>query len=267
VEATGGASGPSTLDGVTVTDRGLLEAADDTTLDLQNTTVNALGGKVAAAAGSTILLDNATINHGTLTTAAGGGIETVAGSDSTLNAARISNGSTVTAVVGSTLTLTGTTTNNGTIAADGGSVTAGNLSGRGQIEIFSGATVTLGGSASNSVTFEDNSGSTLPSWFVLHDAQRFTGTVAGLGAADSIDLADFLSQDTSITRVTGTGAAGTTTNVTLTDHDPSNPSLLTLTLHLMNQFANQFGASASDYSLKSDSTPSHGTLFELASHG
>ena len=173
----------------------------------------------------------------------------------------------MTEVNGSALMLTGTTTNNGTVAADGGSVAAGKLSGTDQIEIFSGATVTLGGSATNSVTFEDNSGSTLPSWFVLHDAQGFTGTVAGLGAADSIDLADFLSQDTAITRVTGTGAAGTTTNVTLADHDPSNPSPLTLTLHLMNQFANQFGASASDYSLKSDSTPSHGTLFELASHG
>jgi hypothetical protein len=127
LEATGGASSPSTLEGVTVTDKGTLEATDSTTLTLQGTTVNASGGVVEAVdAGvggttgtpppSAILLDNATINDGTLTTLVGGIIETVAGSTGTLNGVTISNSSAVTVVDGSTLTLKGIITNDGTVA-------------------------------------------------------------------------------------------------------------------------------------------------------
>ncbi len=158
----------------------------------------------------------------------------------------------------------------GVLAADGGNVSLfGVLSGSGGVEIFSGSSVTLGSSATDGVTFENNAsaGSSSLSSLILKDAQGFSGTVAGLASPDSIDLANFLSPDTSITKITGTGAAGTTTNITLTDADPSNPAKLSVTLHLMNQLANQFGTSASDYSLASDHTASNGTLFQLAAHG
>ncbi len=90
----------------------------------------------------------------------------------------------------------------------------------------------------------------------LDAAQSFTGKLAGLAAAssasfDAVDLANFKFGDTSITGVTGTGAAGSTTNVTLTD----SVDRLTTTLHLLNQYANQFAVTASDYSLTSDKAP------------
>jgi hypothetical protein len=62
---------------------------------------------------------------------------------------------------------------------------------------------------------------------------------------DAIDLADFKFASTSIASVTGTGAAGTTTNVTLKDSSDG----LTATLHLLNQSVNQFAVNAKDYSL------------------
>jgi hypothetical protein len=154
----------------------------------------------------------------------------------------------------------------GVIAADGGNIElAGTLSGAGTLEIFNGSSLTLGSLATNSLIFEDNAKSPLSS-LILTEAQGFSGTVAGLASADSIDLANFLSPDTSISKITGTGAAGTTTNVTLTDADPGNSAKLSVTLHLMNQFAGQFGTSASDYLLTSDHTAGNGTLFQLAAH-
>ena len=61
-----------------------------------------------------------------------------------------------------------------------------------------------------------------------------------------------------ITKITGSGAAGTTANVTLTDA----ASHLSETLHLENTFAHEFGTSASDYVL-THVTPIVGMLFEL----
>jgi hypothetical protein len=98
---------------------------------------------------------------------------------------------------------------------------------------------------------------------ILNQAQTFAGTVAGMATTsssiyDAIDLANFqFANKPSITGVTGTGAVGTTTNVTVTD------GALTATLHLMNQYANQYAVSANDYSLTSDhpGSSSAGTLF------
>jgi hypothetical protein len=112
------------------------------------------------------------------------------------------------------------------------------------------------------VTFANTSGDTLK----LDAAQNFAGILSGLAAAsatkfDVVDLANFKFADTTITSVTGTGAKGTTTNVTLTDSADD----LTVTLHLLNQSANQFGTSASDYSLTSDNSggASPGTDFSV----
>jgi hypothetical protein len=94
---------------------------------------------------------------------------------------------------------------------------------------------------------------------ILDQAQTFAGTVAGLGSfGDEIDLANFkFASKPGITGVTGTGAAGTTTNVTVTD------GALNATLHLLNQYANEFAVNANAYSLSSDhpGTSSAGTLF------
>jgi hypothetical protein len=95
---------------------------------------------------------------------------------------------------------------------------------------------------------------------ILDQAQTFSGTVAGLlpFGFDEIDLANFkFGNNPRITGVTGTGAAGTTTNVTITDGG------LNATLHLLNQYANEFAVNANAYSLTSDNPgiSSAGTLF------
>jgi hypothetical protein len=84
----------------------------------------------------------------------------------------------------------------------------------------------------------------------LDAAESFSGTVAGLSSSDSIDLANFLFSDNpTITKVTGTAAAGTTTNVTIMDGTQS------LVLKLVKAIAGEFAVNASAYSLSADSTP------------
>jgi hypothetical protein len=175
----------------------------------------------------------------------------------------VTNSGTLEATGSGGLTVDDAVANSGTIAANGGNVTiGGNLTGSGQAEIFGNAAIELKGTASNGVTFETGSAGSL----ILDAAQSFTGTVAGLASGNSIDLKSFLAADTTITQVTGTGVIGTTTNVTVKDADPNNK--VTLTLHLLNQYAGQFGISASDYALTPDHMPGNGTLFQLAAaHG
>jgi hypothetical protein len=82
-----------------------------------------------------------------------------------------------------------------------------------------------------------------------------------LAAGDSIDLADFgFSNGPTISSVTGTDNAGSTTDVTVTD------GALSVTLALLNQYANQFAVNSSAYSLTADNSnaPNNGTLFQLA---
>jgi hypothetical protein len=84
-----------------------------------------------------------------------------------------------------------------------------------------------------------------------------------MAGRDGIDLANFaFSSHPSITKVVGTGVAGSTTNVTIADGSQ------TTTIHLLNQYANQFAVSASAYNLTSDrqhNSADSGTLFTLAS--
>lgn len=110
--------------------------------------------------------------------------------------------------------------------------------------------------ASGNIVFAGGASGTLK----LDFAEGFSGTVAGLADGDSIDLANFLFSGTpAISSVTGSGAAGTATDVTVTDGSQS------VTLVLLNQFANQFGVDASAYALTADSTAGgSGTLFQLA---
>jgi hypothetical protein len=149
----------------------------------------------------------------------------------------------------------------GVIDATGANVLTidkGALLGGGQVEIFGGNTVTLGSSATNGVTFETGGNSSL----ILNIGQSFSGKVTGLASHDSIDLTNFAFLTTSITKITGGAAAGSITNVTLTD----SATHLSETLHLVNTSTGQFGTTASDYSLTPDNHVSVvGTLFEL--HG
>jgi hypothetical protein len=102
--------------GYAVTNNGTLEATSGGTLALvDNTYNNAVAGLIlASGAGSTVSLNGATINGGTLTTTGGGVLENTA--ISTLNGVTLSSGSTLTLLNGTATTLEGTFTNNGTIA-------------------------------------------------------------------------------------------------------------------------------------------------------
>ena len=134
----------------------------------------------------------------------------------------------------------------------------GAVTGDGQLHIDNKATLELGGPTAEAATFEGKRGT-----LFLDLANDFTGTVAGMAGRDGIDLADFaFSSHPSITNVAGTGAAGSTTDVTIADGSQ------TTTIHLLNQFANQFAVSASAYDLSPDhqsNSGNAGTLFTLAS--
>ena len=136
--------------------------------------------------------------------------------------------------------------------------------GAGSENILLASTLEFGSSVSSGQTvyFDDGGfGAALK----LDHAESFNGTIAGFAADnrttfDTVDLADFRFADTKITAISGTGRVGSDTNVTLTD----SLDHLTTTLHLLNNLANQFGASASDYTLLADSgSPLAGTLFSV----
>ncbi|MGC4087286.1 MAG: hypothetical protein QM756_05140 [Polyangiaceae bacterium] len=177
----------------------------------------------------------------TLTDASTSGANTISltGSSSTAN---INNSA------GDTLTVGGT---NNTINVNVAMTAAGTatISGTNAVLKFSGATT-------DQVTFSSGASGKL----VLNSAQSFAGTVAGLASGDSIDLKNFhFSGSPTISNVSGTGAQGTATNVTVTD------GALSVTLALMNQYANQFAVSASAYALSADGAGGNaGTLFQLA---
>jgi hypothetical protein len=157
---------------------------------------------------------------------------------------------------GGTAVIDGDAINRDSLAITGGMLSVGgNLRGTGSVALGA-ATLHLDGAVSSgqSLRFASNVASLLE----LGDANSFRGTVAGMSADDAIDLQDFAFAHTSILSVSGTGAAKTYTNVTLSD------GLQTATIALFNQTAQQYGLNASDYTLKADGQPTPGTLFELA---
>ena len=141
-------------------------------------------------------------------------------------------------------------------ATNGGKMDlAGPVTGDGQFLIGQAATLEFGGPTTEVVTFEfGGGGGTL----YLDKATDFSGTVTGLAQADSIDLADFaFSSHPVITNVSGTGATGSTTDVTIADGS------LTTTLELLNQYAGEYPIASTAYHLESDhpGSPDAGTLF------
>jgi hypothetical protein len=133
---------------------------------------------------------------------------------------------------------------------------------QGRLDIISGQTVSVGDASSYAVTFTNTGGNA--SFLILTAAQDFIGSVAGMDFNDSVDLFNFDSSHSSITAIKGTGARGTYTDVTITDADPADAPPLSVTLQLLNQFANQFGVNPHDYSLGSDHLSNGGALFQLA---
>jgi autotransporter passenger strand-loop-strand repeat protein len=139
----------------------------------------------------------------------------------------------------------------------GGLIVFGALTGHGTAEIFSSSQMEFESSVNNNVTFENNSGNS--GVLILGSAQSFRGTLAGFAQGDSIDLANFhFSRNPTISNVTGSGAAGTDTDVTVTD------GAMSAVLKLVNATAGEFPVDASAYSLTADSNTHPGTLFQLA---
>ncbi len=116
------------------------------------------------------------------------------------------------------------------------------------------ALLEFGGAATDKIVFSSASGT-----LKLDAAASFAGTVQGFAGNDAIDLSNFLFSGTpTITSVTGTGAVDTYTDVTVTDGAQHE------VVALLNQTANQYAVNASAYSLVADTSPTPGTLFELA---
>ena len=143
IAATSGGKGALTLNGSGgITNTGLLEATSGGALTL-NTTVNNASGNVTAGAVSSVNLNNATIQGGTLNNSAGGTLQTVAGTTavldgSTAGALTLSAGSTYTASNNSATNLLGTFTDKGLLQMNGGANANGFVN-------ISSSTVTLNG--------------------------------------------------------------------------------------------------------------------------
>ena len=74
-----------------------------------------------------------------------------------------------------------------------------------------------------------------------------------MAGRDGMDFVNFaFSSHPSITGIVGTGAAGSTTDVTIADGSQ------TTTIYLLNQYANQFAVAPSAYGLTSDHPGSAG---------
>ena len=152
----------------------LLEATNGGTLDIRGTVTQAGPGVVQAATGSTVLIDNAAITGGTLTSVGTGSIQGIG--NSTLNSVTISPASTVTLTDGSNTSLTGTIVNKGNIALSStGSTTELQINNQ-TTTLTGGGTVTLSNNANNFVL--DASGY---SSGVLVNADNLIQGAGGLG--------------------------------------------------------------------------------------
>jgi len=239
------------------TNSGVIKIEAGATLELAGSFDSTSSGQIVAeSAGAQIDLEGASLDGGGLRIAGGATMDAAAGS-STVAGGTLTNAGTLQAIGAGALMISDAVTNTGTIQADGGNVAVlGKLSGAGQAEIFGTSTLEFGAAAANAVKFESGSTGALK----LDAAESFSGTVAGLASGDSIDLADFaFANGPKIIEITGTGAVGTPTDVTIKD------GALHVILQLVNQMASEFSNNASAYSLTPDNNnPTHGTMFQLA---
>ena len=255
LELAGAATVAGTNDGLYLSDStgtATLKIDSGATLNDQTTSVGLTIGNNGGAGGSVT-------NAGTFQKTGSAATSTVATAFNNTGTVDVESG---------TLAFSGLVNNTGSLQANGGDIKISNAVSDGGSALISGSGQIEYSAASNeNITF----GSGATGELVLDHAESFSGTVAGLAAASStsfnaIDLTDFKFADTSITGVAGTGAQGTTTNVTLKDSSDG----LTATIHLLNQFAGQFATTASAYTLASaqPASPTAGTLLTVVpSHG
>jgi beta-glucanase (GH16 family) len=216
-----------------------------------------VSGTATIDAGSTLNLQGTTLTVGAL--ANNGTVDSTG--VSALDGGALTNSSLLEATSGVLTVGSSSLTNSGNLLAAGGTLdVTGAVTGGGTATI-SGKNSVLEFGAASAETTTFSSGATA-GILKLDNASSFTGTVVGLAMGDGIDLANFLfSNNPIITGVTGSGAVGTTTDVTVKDGS------LSVTLALLNQHASQFGLNPAAYSLVSDNnTSNHGTLFLATPH-
>jgi len=230
---------------------GSLSLLDGRVFDAANALLNA----------GLLLIAGGTLSAPRLDNEASGTVNGVGAISTSLNAIStvVTNAGAIAAQGVGALIVEGAVANSGSLTADGANLTIdGNLTGVGEATI-TGATLDFGADVAATQTVTFSSGST--GLLDLGEAQDFHGAVAGLAAGDAFDLSNFLfSNSPEIVKVTGTGAIGTDTDITVQDGS------LVANLHLLNQFAHEFLIRASAYSLTSDDVGSAtaGTLFQLA---
>ena len=101
----------------------------------------------------------------------------------------VANSGTLEATGSGGLMVAGAVANSGTLSADGGNLTVeGAVGGSGGAEISGGATLEFGAASSANVSFAAGAAGMLK----LDQSGGFSGTVAGFGAGDAIDLADIV---------------------------------------------------------------------------
>jgi hypothetical protein len=239
---------------------------DDITFNGSGNYGKIYGGNTIALAGSSNYIDLYGSNS-TITISGTGDTlnETVSSGGNTIILNGSSEGFTTAGAEGDTLALNGSDDSVG-IQSDGSNVNVGGTSNTAYIAsgVTSGtasisgtnALVDIAGTSSENITFDTGALGLLK----LHNASSYSGTVAGLASGDGIDLANFqFSNGSSITGVTGTGAVGTATDITISNNGVNT------TLALLNQYASQFSTNASAYTLTADSTAANaGTLLQLA---
>ena len=257
---TSAGSQSNVLDGTasSVTNSAMLAVNSTSTLTLEGTINNQ--GEIGLNTASSVLQVSGAVQlsgGGVISTSQWGG-GTISGAGATLTNVN----DTIEANTGTLTINTGSNaiSNTGTLASVGGNlIVVSAVTGTGFDQISSG-TLEFGASVSSGQQVQFSGSADL---LKLDHAESFGGTAAGFAASDVMDLANFKFADTTITNITGTGAQGTTTHVTLTDSADN----LSATINLLNQINGQFTTNKGAYSLASDNTASPataGTLFTVA---
>ena len=171
-----------------------------------------------------------------------------------IESAAVTNLGTIEATSGVLTVAGGSLINDGNLIANGGTLAIDtSVTGNGSETISgSNSVLDLQVASAQNVTFASGAHGILQ----LDDAPNYTGTIAGLMTGDAIDLTKFqFSGNPAITGISGTGAVGTTTAITIQD------GTQTAVLHFVNQTQNNFANAATSFQLKDDG--SHGTLLTL----
>jgi hypothetical protein len=228
-----------TVTPATITNEGLMEATDGGALNIEISVIDNDNGTIAAYAGSSVGIYDATINGGTVTTAAAAGLTSAglfsADGTSAINDATIDNYGSfeIGGAPSSTVTLDDVTvTNAGNIQLDPDAilVLAGttSVSGSGTIDISGGTFNDQStGTLSDNITFTGSAGT-----FAVSNPADFAGAVSGIAAGDDnliLDLGGFTAGSNDTFTVTPTQNGGDTILlVTDISQSPTDSESITL---------------------------------------